>query len=78
MSQFSPSNARSRPQVEGRRDKKQKSFFKCACRNKKWCVQVCDVALYEVVRSVWYCARYNNIPLSKKRGRKRKDDRKNG
>ena len=59
MSQFSPSNARSRQQVEGRRDKKQESFFECAQRKKKWRVQVCDVALYEVVRSVWCCARYN-------------------
>ena len=60
MSQFSPSNARSRQQVEGRKDKKQESFFKCAHMNKKWSVKVCDVALYEVVRSVWSCARYNN------------------
>ena len=62
MSQFSPSNARSRQQVEGRRDKKQESSSECAQRNKKWRVQVCDEALYKVVRSVWCCARYNKTP----------------
>ena len=60
-SHFSPSNARSRQQVEGRIDKKQEGLFECAHRNKKWSVKVCDVALYEVVRSVRCCARYNTL-----------------
>ena len=72
MSQFSPSKTRSSQQVEGRRDKKQESFSECAQRNKKWHVQVCDVALYEVVRSVWCCARYNNIPSQKREDAKEK------
>ena len=78
MSQFSPSNARSRQLVERRRDKKQESFFECAHRNKKWRVNVCDVALYKrdeacgVVRGITY------PPLKKERTQKRIDDRKNG